>query len=44
MRPLRRLPQEDRAELRRRILELITDPAADRQAFIRHLKSFAADT
>lgn len=44
MRPLRRLPQENRAELRTRILELITDPFADRQAFIRHLKSFASDT
>jgi hypothetical protein len=44
MRPLRHLPEEDRAELRRRILELITEPSADRQAFIRHLKSFAADT
>ncbi len=44
MRPLRHLPPDDRAEFRRRIIELITDPAADRQAFIRHLKSFAADT
>ena len=44
MRPLRHLPPEDRAELRRRILDLIVDPAADRQAFIRHLKSFAAET
>lgn len=44
MRPLRHLPQKDRAELRPRILEIITNPAADRQAFIRHLKSFAEDT
>jgi hypothetical protein len=44
MRPLRHLPQEDRTDLRRRIVELITDPSVDRQAFIRHLKSFAADT
>lgn len=44
MRPLRHLPEEDRAELRRRILELITEPSADRQAFIRYLKSFAADS
>jgi hypothetical protein len=44
MRPLRQLPEEDRAELRQRILELITNPSADRQAFIRHLKSFAEDT
>ena len=44
MRPLRHLPPEDHEELRRRILELITDPTADRQAFIHHLKSFAADT
>jgi hypothetical protein len=43
MRPLRHLPQDDLAELRRRILELVTDPSADRQAFIRHVKSFAAD-
>jgi hypothetical protein len=44
MRPLRHMPQEDRAELRSRILELITNPAANRQAFIQHLKSSAADT
>jgi len=44
MRPLRHLPDEDRAELRDRILEMITNPLADRQVFIRHLKSFAADT
>jgi hypothetical protein len=43
MRPLRHLPQDDLAELRRRILELVTDPSADRQAFIRQVKSFAAD-
>jgi hypothetical protein len=44
MRPLRHLPQDDRAELRGGIHELITTPSADRQAFIRHLKSFGADT
>ena len=44
MRPLRHLPQEERDELRAKILELITDPSADRQAFIEHLKSLAADT
>ena len=44
MRPLRHLPEEDRADFRRRTLVLITDPSADRQAFIRHLKTFAADT
>lgn len=44
MRPLRHLPPEEHAELRHRVLELITDPGADRQAFIRHLKSFTAET
>ena len=44
MRPLRHLAQEERDELRVRILELITDPSADRQAFIGHLKSLASDT
>lgn len=44
MRPLRHLPPDDHAELRHRILELITNPAADRQGFIRHLKSLAAET
>lgn len=44
MRPLRHLPQEERDELRARILELITDPSADRRAFIGHVMSLAADT
>lgn len=43
MRPLRHLPKEERDELRARILELIADPSADRQAFIGYLKSLAAD-
>lgn len=43
MRPLRHLPPVERDELRRRVLELITDPAADRQAFILQLKALARD-
>lgn len=44
MRPLRHLPEELREVLRGKILELITEPAADRQAFIKELKSLAADS
>ena len=41
LRPLRRLPQAELRALRERIRALITDPSADRQGFIRHLKSLA---
>ena len=44
MRPLRRLSHEEREQLRPQILELIAEPAADRQAFIKHLKSLSSDT
>lgn len=44
MRPLRHLPQEERDQLRTQIVELITEPTADRQAFIKHLKSLSSDT
>lgn len=42
-RPLRHLPPEVQTEFRRQIFELVTDASAERQAFIRHLKSFASD-
>ncbi len=38
MRPLRHLPDAQRRELRAQIAALVTDPAADRQAFIRKLR------
>lgn len=41
LRPLQRLPHEELEALRERIRALITDPGADRQGFIRHLKSLA---
>lgn len=44
MRPLRHMPREEQDELRAQILQLITEPTADRQAFINHLKSLGADT
>lgn len=44
MRPLRHLPHQELDQLRAEVLELITDPTAGRQAFIKHLKSLAADT
>ena len=44
MRPLRHLPPEQRDDLRAQILQLITEPMADRQAFIKDLKSRVADT
>lgn len=44
MRPLRHLSQDERNNMRAKILHLITDPSADRQAFIEHLKSLSADT
>lgn len=44
MRPLRHLPQEERDQLRAQIVQLITEPTADRQAFIKHLKSLSSDT
>jgi hypothetical protein len=43
MRPLRHLPPLERDDLRDRVLELITNPTADRQAFIRQLKALAED-
>lgn len=43
-RPLRHLPPEEREQLRARILQLITEPTADRQTFIKDLKSLAIDT
>ena len=43
MRPLRNLPAPDRDRLRDQVRELITNPGADRQGFIRHLQSLAAD-
>lgn len=44
MRPLRHLPPEQRGDLRAQILQLITEPTADRQAFIGHLHSLSSDT
>ena len=38
MRSLRNLPDTERRELRAQITALVTDPAADRQAFIRKLR------
>lgn len=43
MRPLRHLPQEERDRLRAQIVELITEQTADRQAFIKHLRSLSSD-
>jgi hypothetical protein len=40
MRPLRHLPEPDRAQLRAEISTLITEPAGDRQAFIRRLQGY----
>jgi hypothetical protein len=42
LRPLRRLPEAELEMLRARIHALITDPSADRQDFIRHLRSLTA--
>lgn len=44
MRPLRQLPDMHREELRQHISTLITDSAADRQAFIRRLQRYTEDT
>lgn len=41
LRPLQRLPHAELEALRERIRALITDTGADRQGFIRHLKSLA---
>ena len=38
MRPLRQLPEAYRHKLREHISLLVTDPVADRQAFIRRLQ------
>jgi len=43
MRPLRHLPEESLRELRERITTLVTDPTADRQAFIRRLQREGSD-
>lgn len=40
MRPLRKLSENLRRELREHISALVTDPAADRQAFIRRLQRY----
>lgn len=40
MRPLRQLPDLHREELRQHISDLVTDPGADRQAFIRRLQGY----
>lgn len=40
MRPLRHLPQTHQRELREHISSLVTDPTADRQAFIRRLQRY----
>lgn len=42
MRPLRHLPDAHRLELREHITSLVTDPTADRQAFIRRLQRYTA--
>lgn len=42
LRPLHRLPQADLEALRDRMRVLITEPGADRQGFIRQLKSLAS--
>jgi hypothetical protein len=44
MRPLRPLPLEQQDVLRARVFQLITEPTANRQAFIKDLKSLLADT
>jgi hypothetical protein len=44
IRPLRHLPEADRRELREQIASLVTEPSADRQAFIRRLHRYAEDT
>lgn len=41
LRPLHRLPQAELEVARERIHALITDPAGDRQGFIRYLNSLA---
>ena len=43
MRPLRHLPDIHRRELRDHITSLVTDPVADRQAFIRRLKRYTEE-
>jgi hypothetical protein len=44
IRPLRQLPEADRRELREQIASLVTDPCADRQAFIRRLQRYVENT
>lgn len=44
MRPLRHLPEAPRRELREQIASLVTDPSADRQAFIRRLQRYVENT
>ncbi len=43
MRPLRQLPEAHRHELREHISLLVTDPVADRQAFIRRLRRYTEE-
>ena len=43
VRPLRHLPEADLAELRVQIAALVTDPLADRQAFIRRLHRYTEE-
>jgi hypothetical protein len=44
IRPLRHLPAGLRRDLRAQMHKLITDPSADRQAFIRELKALVDET
>jgi hypothetical protein len=44
MRPLRHLPAQEQQVLREQVERLITDPVADRQAFIRHLDTLTGGT
>jgi hypothetical protein len=44
MRPLRHLPAHDQQVLREQVERLITDPTADRQAFIRQLETLTGGT
>lgn len=41
LRPLRYLPDADQDALREEITRLVTDPTADRQAFIRRLHDYS---
>ncbi|HRN30072.1 MAG TPA: hypothetical protein PK781_01580 [Terrimesophilobacter sp.] len=43
IRPLRNLPQQEHDQLAKHIRQLIIDPTADRQSFIRHLRSLTGE-